>query len=117
MTFLRKLSSSVAVFGISYILELSGYVSTTGGEAAVQPESAVLAIRLTTALGPVLFLTFGILSALKFPINPGNYSRLKRYLDVKNGRSDDPVSPEEAKAIAAGLREITGKDIGTGGTP
>ena len=83
MTFLRKLSSSIAILGISFILDVSGYISTEGSESITQPESAVLAIRLIITVLPILCLTVAWFNGYRFPIRPHNFSMISEYLNFK----------------------------------
>ena len=111
MTFLRKLSSSIVILGMSYILEISGYISSTAGETAVQPQSAVMAIKYSTAIGPILFLVFALLSAYRFPINRENYKYMRKYLDFKHKTSDVALTDEDKDMIVSSVRDITGYEL------
>jgi len=115
MTFLRKLSTSVVILGMSYILDISGYISSTAGGTVAQPQSAVLAIKYTTAIGPIVFLIFALVSAIRFPINRHNYMYMRKYLDFKNKTSEEPLTEEDKEQIVSSVREITGTEIIGGG--
>lgn len=111
MTFLRKLSSSLAILGISFVLELSGYVSTGEGVSAIQPGSAVMAIRLTTSIAPVLCLLVAIYAASRFPIGKENFSYIQSYLDLRKNGKIDNIPKEEHKIMIAELENMTGQKL------
>jgi len=80
MTFLRQVSSSLAVFTIGAALQFSGY----NADLAVQPPAAVSAIRLVTTLIPIFLIGLGLLSAWFFPITRENFAVLRNYLDQRH---------------------------------
>jgi len=80
MTFLRQVSSSLAVFTIGAALQFSGY----NADLAVQPPAAVSAIRLVTTLSPIFLIGLGLLSAWFFPITRENFAVLRNYLDQRH---------------------------------
>ena len=65
MTFLEKGVTGFALWCLGIVLELSGYVE--GGAAAVQPESARLAIRVLIGPVPGLILLVAAAAALIWP--------------------------------------------------
>lgn len=109
MTFLRKLASSIALFIISLVLEISGYISSQGGEVVSQPSSAITAIRLIIILAPLVCLVFGIFAAYKFPISPKRYEDLKKYMSArKNG---EKIDESEIAEVKNSVSMITGQDV------
>jgi len=78
MTFLMKISNSIAVFLIGWVLQLTGYVAN-----AVQTPTALQGIRFTMALAPLTFVIIGIVAALFFPITPERYAEIRRELEVR----------------------------------
>ncbi|MBN2656253.1 MAG: MFS transporter [Spirochaetales bacterium] len=110
MTFLRKLSSSIAILAISFLLEVSGYISSTEGMTIEQPDSAVTAIRLVISILPVLFLTAALYSAWKFPIRFDNFHSIRMFLDGREGKNRR-LEPEEIERIEKDLKFMTGKTI------
>ncbi|MCL2249374.1 MAG: MFS transporter [Oscillospiraceae bacterium] len=79
MTFIRKLSSALAMLMIGAILQFSGYV----GDAAVQSETAVTAIRMTTILLPLVCSLICAFAAARFPIGPHNLGKLRELVDAR----------------------------------
>jgi len=109
MTFLRKLASSIALFIISLVLEISGYISSQGEEIVNQPDSAVTAIRMIIILAPLVCLVFGIFAAYKFPISPKRYEDLKKYIDAKN--NGIKIEDSEIADVKNSVYMITGHDV------
>ena len=63
-TFLRKLGGATGVAIAGFALELSGFLRG----AATQSEAAILAVRLLTSVGPILFLLLASWIALRYPL-------------------------------------------------
>ena len=84
MTFIRKLSSALAMLMIGLVLQISGYV----GDAAVQTSTAVTAIRLTTILLPLLCSLLCAYFAARFPIGPHNLDKLKEAVAARRRGED-----------------------------
>jgi len=84
MTFIRKLSSALAMLMIGAVLQLSGYV----GDAAVQTTTAVTAIRLTTILLPLVCSLLCAFFAARFPIGPHNLGKLREAVDARRRGED-----------------------------
>ncbi len=70
-TLLRKLAGSLAVWAASLVLAVFGYA-----EGDEQPESALLAIRILTAVGPALFLGIGVLFARRYPLSRARHNQI-----------------------------------------
>jgi len=84
MTFIRKLSSALAMLMIGAVLQISGYV----GDAVVQTSTAVTAIRMTTILLPLLCSLLCAFFAARFPIGPHNLGRLREAVDARRRGED-----------------------------
>jgi sugar (glycoside-pentoside-hexuronide) transporter len=80
MTFLRQVSSSLAVFSIGAALQFSGY----NADLDIQPPSAVNAIRFVTTFIPIFLLAMGLFSAWLFPITRENFALIRDYLDKRH---------------------------------
>lgn len=105
MTFLRQVSSSVAVFGIGAILQFTGY----SAELATQPPQAVAAIRLINSAIPIGMVALGLLCCWLFPITRENFTLVRRYLD--KAHSGEPASAEEKQHIREVIKAVHGADI------
>jgi sugar (glycoside-pentoside-hexuronide) transporter len=96
MTFFRQVSSSLAVFGIGAILQVTGYQA----DLAVQPPQAVTAIRLINTAIPIGLIALGLLCCWLFPITRDNFGKIRAYLDKRH--CQEVLSPEEK----AGMRDL-----------
>jgi sugar (glycoside-pentoside-hexuronide) transporter len=105
MTFLRQVSSSVAVFGIGAILQFTGY----NASLAIQPPQAVTAIRLINSLVPVVMLACGLLCCWLFPITRQNFMLIRVYLDKR--RSGTALSGDEKQAVREVIKTVHGASI------
>ncbi|MEO1005427.1 MAG: MFS transporter [Cyanobacteria bacterium J06638_38] len=81
MVLLQKLGLAIALFLVGQALELSGFVSSLPGEAIpVQPESALLAIRIAIAPLPTLFLIIGLVLTYFYPITKEVHANIRLQL-------------------------------------
>jgi GPH family glycoside/pentoside/hexuronide:cation symporter len=69
MVLLQKFGLALALFLVGTVLELAGFIEQPpGGSVPVQPESALLAIRIAIAPLPTVFLILGLVLAYFYPI-------------------------------------------------
>lgn len=69
MVFLQKLGLALALFLIGLALDWSGFIEQVPGEAIpVQPDSALLAIRIAISPLPTVFLITGLILTYFYPI-------------------------------------------------
>ncbi|MDH3211337.1 MAG: glycoside-pentoside-hexuronide (GPH):cation symporter [Myxococcales bacterium] len=83
-TFLRKLGGAMGVALAGFGLELSGF--ERGVDA--QGETAILAVRLLTSLGPILFLLLAAWIALRFPLTRRRHAEIVNQLAVRRVASE-----------------------------
>ncbi len=105
MTFLRQVSSSLAVFAIGAALQFSGY----NADLTVQPPTAVNAIRLVTSVIPIFLIALGLLSAWLFPITRENFAILRDYLDKRHRA--ETLSDGEKSRLAEVIAKVHGAKI------
>jgi oligogalacturonide transporter len=107
-TFSRKLSSAFAVFIVSQLLAITGYVppvmETIEGVSKLveqpQSEGFVLALRATFFLVPVVFLAVGVFYARKYPLDQAVHGRLTALLTARRAGEVETVEGEaEAEAL------------------
>lgn len=79
ITLAQKIASSVAIPLTLLVLEATGYQAN----AAVQPESALLGIRLVIGPIPAVLLIVGILFAWLYPLNRDQHSAMVRELEAR----------------------------------
>ncbi len=112
VTFMRKLSSAVAIFLVSQVIGLAGYVApikevVNGATKLIeqpQPATFILALRLIFALAPVILVGGSLLFAARYPLTPQKHARLNRVL--AEIRSGSPLSPELSREREALRREL-----------
>jgi Na+/melibiose symporter-like transporter len=104
-TFTRKLSSALAVFAVAQVLQFAGYIPPIeqGGQLieATQTPAFINALRLFFVLIPVVFISFGIFFAVRFPLTVAIYRRLEEVLAAM--RSGAKVSEEEKRTLVKQL--------------
>jgi len=79
ITLAQKIASSIAIPLTLLVLEATGYQAN----AAVQPESALLGIRLVIGPIPAVLLIVGILFAWLYPLNREQHSAMVRELEAR----------------------------------
>ncbi len=77
VTLIRKVATSLAVPAVGPVLQFTGYVPN----AAQQPPSALLGIRIVIGPIPALLLCAGILFAILYPLGREEYTRLVEELE------------------------------------
>lgn len=87
-TFLRKIAGATGVAGMGLAFEFFGYLSKQPGAAQselpiVQPESALMAIRVSATLAPAFFLLLAIAIAWGYPLTRAAHSRIRAELDAQ----------------------------------
>ncbi|MCL6581892.1 MAG: MFS transporter [Firmicutes bacterium] len=85
MTFLRKVSTAVAVFVVGWVIDASGYVPGVAASAAF-----VTAVRVLVALAPLLAVAVAMWFAWRFPITPTLHAVVREELTGSAGGT--PVS-------------------------
>ncbi|MEM9772080.1 MAG: MFS transporter [Cyanobacteria bacterium P01_D01_bin.73] len=87
MIFLQKLGLAIALWLMGQIIELSGYVE---GVSEVQPDSALLAIRLLTGMLPAIALITGMYLATSYPITAELHAEILHKLKARKA-STSPI--------------------------
>ncbi len=67
MTFAEKCTTAVALWVMGVVLQLAGYVESVAGEAAVQPDSARVAILVLLGPVPGVILLLAAVAAWRWP--------------------------------------------------
>ncbi|MEL6927849.1 MAG: MFS transporter [Cyanobacteria bacterium J06600_6] len=87
MVLLQKLGLALALFLVGQALEFSGFVERIPGEAIpVQPDSALLAIRIAIAPLPTMFLIIGLVLTYFYPITKEVHGDIRRQLKERKER-------------------------------
>ena len=86
MVQLQKLGTALAIFLVGHILEQSGYVAQSAtGEALIQPDTALLAIRWLLGPLPALVLLAGVCCAARYSITRQVHDKI--LLELRLGRN------------------------------
>jgi GPH family glycoside/pentoside/hexuronide:cation symporter len=83
VTLMGKVASSVAIPLTALMLDLTNYVPN----AAQQPDSAILGIRLLVGPIPAVFLTISIIFALKYPLDRVQFTNVVKELQDRRGKA------------------------------
>lgn len=114
VTFMRKLSSALAIFIVSQVIGLAGYVSPVSevvdGVTRLieqpQPESLQLALRMIFAFVPPVLVGIALVFAARFPLTPQRHQRLNVLLAAR--RAGEALTPEMQAEAATLRRELVG---------
>jgi oligogalacturonide transporter len=110
VTFMRKLSSAVAIFIVSLILALTGYLPPVeivqDGVLQIveqeQPATFILGLRLVFALAPIVLLGLALLAASRYPLTGEIHQRLSAVLNARR-RGEEETLERSLEAQALGL--------------
>ncbi len=84
MVLLQKLGLALALFLVGQALEFSGFVARIPGEPIpVQPDSALLAIRIAIAPLPTVFLIIGLVLTYFYPITKEVHADIRMQLKAR----------------------------------
>ncbi|HEY75570.1 MAG TPA: MFS transporter [Thermoflexia bacterium] len=83
VTLIRKVATSLAVPAVGLVLQFTGYVPN----AAQQPPSALLGIRIVIGPIPALLLCAGILFAILYPLGREEYAQLVQELERRRANA------------------------------
>ncbi len=112
MTFMRKFSSAIGIFIVSYILDFAGYIKpqeiTTGGVTREilmeQPDTVITAIKIIVLIFPFILLFFTFRIAMKYPLDREVQERLTKYLDYRRGNlEENPLTDTELEDMKKAL--------------
>ncbi|MDJ0743996.1 MAG: MFS transporter [Xenococcaceae cyanobacterium MO_167.B27] len=84
MVLLQKFGLALALFLVGLALEWSGFIERPpGGEIPIQPDSALLAIRVAVAPLPTVVLIIGLVLAYFYPITKEVHEEIRLKLQAK----------------------------------
>lgn len=98
MTFMRTVAAGFAVSGVTFSLGMAGFVNPMDGVEQPQPTSFLFAVRFIVAFVPVILLIFGIMAAIRYPLNAKKHEKLIQYLEAK--RENKPIEASLENDIA-----------------
>jgi GPH family glycoside/pentoside/hexuronide:cation symporter len=83
ITLMQKVASSIAIPLTAVLLDVTNYVPN----AAEQPASALLGIRLLMGPIPAMLLTIAIIFALKYPLDRDGYTKVVAELEARRAKA------------------------------
>ena len=115
ITFSRKVSSAMAIAGISTAISLAGYqapIKKTVAELTTmieQPQSAdfMLTLRLVFVCVPSLFLVLCLLNALRYRLTKSSHGELKWLLEQKRSEIPEAVPEIQEQSLKDFLERRT----------
>ena len=112
VTFMRKFSSAIAIFLLSQVIALTGYLppveevvdGVTVLRELSQPADFILALRLIFVLLPLVFLGGALFFASRYPLTPALHRRLNAVLERRrSGEPEDPAERQEVEELQRAL--------------
>lgn len=105
MTFLRKLSTAIAIWLVGIILELAGQIPGIEGQPQpIQPASVLLTTRILLGVSIVILITTAFIASLKYRVTDKKLERVRFYNDAETeGRE---LTEEETAEKDALLKEL-----------
>lgn len=107
-TFLRTLSSGIAIFLTGIGLDLFGYVEYTAGEIVEQTATAIFGVRFLFAIVPLLLTLAAVIIGKRYRMTKENHRAMCEAIEYrhKNG------VPTEKPELIAACEEISGMAFG-----
>jgi len=107
MTFTRKTASAIAIQIFGIMLAAFGYVKPTDDvPLPVQPDSALLGIRLAMTVSFVVLMTAGFFIARRYILTHKLSDRIRNMLKIKEAKGMENLNEEEKQEYDALVMEI-----------
>ncbi len=97
-TFLRTLSSGLAVMLTGFCLSAFGYVESTAGAVVTQTPTALMGVRILFTIVPFLLSLIAVLIGLRYRLNKDNYDKMHAAIDCKRESGKPTEDPTLIKA-------------------
>ncbi len=90
MVLLQKVALAIGLFLVGWVLQQSGFLSTTAGQAEpIQPDSALWAIRVLVGPAPLVVLLIGLVLAYFYPITKEVHAEIMLKLQERERESQE----------------------------
>ena len=88
LVFFRKLATAITIFGVTWILSLTGFIESTTGTVRdiEQPESALLALRIMVGIVPAIMLIVAIIATTRYPLDRERHEDIRRQLEKRRAK-------------------------------
>lgn len=109
-TLAGNFGGAFGTFIVGVLLEVSGFVTSTGGDIAAQPESAILMIRALASFVPIIMFVIGILVLRQYKLGD-KIADIRAELEVRRAAAAEgadvaeTVTKAEAMAKSAAVEE------------
>ena len=95
MTFSRKVCTALAIAVVGWTIDAAGYREHTEAQTVVQPESALLAIRILLGVGVTLFIGAAFIAAWRYKITDKKLERVRYFLEKHRSGEDKLLTESE----------------------
>jgi oligogalacturonide transporter len=103
-TFIRTLSSGLAVFLTGVVLQLFGYVESVAGETVLQQDSAIFGVNFMFAIIPILLSLVVIWTGYRYTLTKKNHAAITEAVAYKR-QTGKPISDQ---SIIIACEKVTG---------
>ena len=103
-TFVRTLSSGIAVFLTGVVLDLFGYMESTAGVVVEQTETAIFGIRVLFSIIPLLLTLAAVIIGARYRLTKPNHKAMREAVEYKKQNG----VPTEDPALIAACEKISG---------
>ncbi len=93
-TFIRKSTSGIAIFLVSVILGLFGYVESTADVTIVQSATAILGVKILYCALPAILSLITLIYAYKYRLTKENFELIKQATEFKK-ETGEPIADAE----------------------
>ena len=105
MTLIRKIAGALGVGMVGWIMTGTGYDSTE----IVQPEGALLAVRLMMGISIAVMISFALFSSLRYKVTSKKLARIRYFIEKVKSTGLESLTPEENEERNALVAELYGK--------
>lgn len=110
MTLFRKVSGAIGVGMIGWVLTAANYKESIADEAVVQPQSALIAIRLFMGIAIALLILIAFLASFRYKVTNKKLDRARYFIDRKAESGYAGLTAEEKIEYNQLCDELYGKD-------
>ncbi len=110
MTLFRKIAGAFGVGMIGWVLTAANYKESLAGEDVVQPESALVAIRLFMGIAIAVLILIAFLASFRYKVTNKKLDRARYFIERKAEVGYEGLTTEEKTECDALCDELYGKD-------
>lgn len=106
-TFARNFTSGISIFLVGIMLNLFGYVESTAGVMIEQSPLALMGVRITFAIIPLVLTVVTILIGFRFVLTKKGHQHIRQAIDYKTAHN----KPIEDETVIVACEKISGHDF------